>query len=51
MEYQNLLWREKAKLEKDEQAKADLIHKADEVAQKALAIRLKEREEAGRPRN
>ena len=48
MEYQNLLWREKAKLEKDEKAKAELIHEADKVAQKALALKLKEREEAGR---
>jgi len=51
MEYQNLLWREKAKFEKDEKVKAELIHEADKVAQKALALRLKAREEAGKPRN
>jgi hypothetical protein len=43
MEYQNLLWREKAKFENDEKAKAELIHEADQVAQKALALKLKER--------
>ena len=51
MEYQNLLWREKAKFEKDEKKKVELIREADKVAQKALALRLKGREEAGRPRN
>jgi TonB family protein len=48
IEYQNLLWREKAKLEKDEKAKAELIHEADRLAQKALDLKLKEQEEAGR---
>jgi tetratricopeptide (TPR) repeat protein len=41
MEYQNLLWREKAKFEKEEAAKAELIREADLVSQKALALRLK----------
>jgi tetratricopeptide (TPR) repeat protein len=41
MEYQNLLWREKAKFEKDEAAKKELIKQADMVSQKALALRLK----------
>jgi tetratricopeptide (TPR) repeat protein len=51
MEYQNLLWREKAKFEKDEAAKAELIHEADMVAQKALALRLKaQEEEAKKPK-
>jgi len=51
MEYQNLLWREKAKFEKDEKAKAELIRQADLVSQKALALRLKaQQEEAGKPK-
>ncbi len=51
MEYQNLLWREKAKFEKDEKAKAALIHEADMVSAKALALRLKaQEEEAKKPR-
>lgn len=45
MEYENLLWREKAKFEKDEKAKQALIQEADKVAQKALALRLKSQEE------
>lgn len=45
MEYQNLLWREKAKFEKDQKIKAELIHQADLVAQKSLALRLKAQEE------
>jgi tetratricopeptide (TPR) repeat protein len=45
MEYQNLLWREKAKFEKDETAKSELIRQADLVSQKALALRLKAQEE------
>jgi tetratricopeptide (TPR) repeat protein len=44
MEYQNLLWREKAKFEKDETAKAELIRKADEVAIKALELKRKAQE-------
>ncbi len=51
MEYQNLLWREKAKFEKDEKAKNELIRQADMVAQKALALRLKaQEEEAKKPK-
>jgi tetratricopeptide (TPR) repeat protein len=51
MEYQNLLWREKAKFEKDEAAKAELIRQADLVSQKALALRLKaQEEEAKKPK-
>ncbi len=51
MEYQNLLWREKAKFEKDEAKKAELIRQADMVAQKALALRLKaQEEEAKKPK-
>ncbi len=45
MDYQNLLWREKAKFEKDKTKKAELIRQADLVAQKALAMRLKAKEE------
>ena len=51
MEYQNLLWREKAKFEKDAKAKAELIQQADLVAQKALMMRLKaQEEEAKKPK-
>jgi tetratricopeptide (TPR) repeat protein len=51
MEYQNLLWREKAKFEKDKAKKAELIRQADLVAQKALAMRLKaQEEEAKKPK-
>jgi tetratricopeptide (TPR) repeat protein len=45
MDYQNLLWREKAKFEKDKTRKAELIRQADLVAQKALGMRLKAKEE------
>jgi tetratricopeptide (TPR) repeat protein len=45
MEYQNLLWREKAKFEKDPKVKAELIRQADLVASKALSMRLKAMEE------
>jgi len=45
MEYQNLLWREKAKFEKDQKAKAELIRQADLISQKALALQLKLKEE------
>jgi tetratricopeptide (TPR) repeat protein len=48
MEYQNLLWREKAKFEQDEKVKAELIRQADLVSQKALALRLKAEEEAAK---
>jgi len=51
MEYQNLLWREKAKFEKDEKAKQQLIQEADKIAQKALDLRLKAQvEEAKKPK-
>ncbi len=51
LEYQNLLWREKAKFETDEDAKADLIRQADMVALKSLELRRKaEEEEAKRPK-
>ena len=51
MEYQNLLYREKAKFEKNEKAKNDLIRQADMVAQKALVLRLKaQEEEAKKPK-
>jgi tetratricopeptide (TPR) repeat protein len=51
MEYQNLLWREKAKFEKDEKAKQALIQEADKVAQRALVMRLKaQEEEAKKPK-
>ncbi len=45
MEYQNLLWREKAKFEKDESAKRKLLLEADKVSQKALQLKLKAQEE------
>lgn len=51
MEYQNLLWREKAKFEKDEKAKAELIRRADQVSMKSLALKLKaQQEEAAKPK-
>jgi len=48
MEYQNLLWREKAKLETDETAKADLIRQADMVSLESFKMRRKAQEEAAR---
>ena len=48
MEYQNLLWREKAKFEEDEETKAGLIREADKVSLKALELRLKAQEEAAK---
>ena len=51
MEYQNLLWREKAKFEKDEKAKAELERQADLVYQKATQLKLKAQEaEAKKPK-
>jgi tetratricopeptide (TPR) repeat protein len=51
MEYENLLWREKAKFEKDEKVKADYIRRADEVSMKALKLKLEaEKEEAALPK-
>ena len=48
MEYQNLLWREKAKLETDETVKADLIRQADMVNLESLKLRRKALEEAAK---
>jgi tetratricopeptide (TPR) repeat protein len=51
MDYQNLLWREKAKFEKDRTKKAEITRQADLVAQKALGMRLKaQEEEAKKPK-
>lgn len=51
MEYQNLLWRERAKFVKNEKEKTELIRQADMVAQRALALRLKaQEEEAKKPK-
>lgn len=51
MEYQNLLWREKAKFEQDEEKKAEILRQADMVSRKALALKLKaEEEEAKKPK-
>ena len=51
MMYQNLLWREKAKFETDEAAKAELIRQADMVALQSLELRRKAmEEEAKRPK-
>jgi tetratricopeptide (TPR) repeat protein len=41
MDYQNLLWREKAKFEVDPKAKAKLNQQADQVYLKALALKKK----------
>lgn len=48
MQYENLLWREKAKFEKDEKVKSDWIRKADQISQKAVALELKAKEDAAR---
>jgi len=48
MDYQNLLWREKAKLESDDTAKADLIRQADMVFLESQKIRRKAQEEAAK---
>jgi tetratricopeptide (TPR) repeat protein len=45
MDYENLLWREKAKFEKDPKARAELIRNADLISQKALGMHLKAAEE------
>ncbi len=51
MEYQNLLWREKAKFETNEKEKAKLILEADKVSQRALQLKLKaQEEEAKKPK-
>jgi len=49
MEYQNLLWREKAKFEKDATKKAELTRKADQIYLKSVDLKLKaEKEEASK---
>ena len=48
MEYQNLLWREKANLETDEAAKAELLRQADMVALETVKVRRRAQEEAAR---
>jgi len=48
MEYQNLLWREKANLETDEAAKTELLRQADIVALESLKMRRKAQEEAAK---
>jgi tetratricopeptide (TPR) repeat protein len=51
MLYQNLLWREKSKFEKDPKVKAELSLQADKLYQKALALQLKaQADEAARPK-
>ncbi len=51
LDYQNLLWREKAKFQEEEEVKNELIRQADMVAQKALILRLKaQEEEAKKPK-
>lgn len=51
MDYQNLLLRERAKFIKDEKQKNELIRQADQMAQKALLLRLKaQEEEAKKPK-
>jgi tetratricopeptide (TPR) repeat protein len=49
--YQNLFLREKAKLEQDPRAKADLNLQADKLYQGAFALQLKAQEEAKKPKN
>lgn len=44
LEYQNLLWREKAKFEPNAAAKAELIRQADMVALKSLELKRKDLE-------
>jgi tetratricopeptide (TPR) repeat protein len=48
MEYQNLLWREKAKLETDEKARAEIIRQADMVNMESLKLRRKAQEAAAK---
>jgi tetratricopeptide (TPR) repeat protein len=48
MDYENLLWREKAMFEKDPKARAELIRNADLISQKALQMQLKAAEEEAR---
>ncbi len=51
LEFQNLLLREKAKMEEDENVRNELIHQADLIAQKALLLRLKAQERPANPNN
>jgi len=48
MEYQNLLWREKAYLETNEEAKLELVRQADKVFEESLKLRRKAQEEAAK---
>jgi tetratricopeptide (TPR) repeat protein len=48
MEYQNYLWREKAKFESDPKVKADLIQKADTLSLKVVKLKLKAKEDAAK---
>jgi tetratricopeptide (TPR) repeat protein len=51
MEYKNLLLREKAKFEKDEKLRAEIIREADMVALESLELRLRaQAEDAKRPK-
>jgi tetratricopeptide (TPR) repeat protein len=51
MDYKNLLWREKAKFEKNEAEKAKLLQEADRISRDALQLRLKaQEEEAKKPK-
>jgi tetratricopeptide (TPR) repeat protein len=51
MMYQNLLWREKAKMEQDEDAKLKLINQADRAYSESIKLKLKAQvEEAKKPK-
>jgi len=51
MDYKNLLWREKAKFEKNAEEKAKLLQEADKISRDALQLRLKaQEEEAKKPK-
>jgi tetratricopeptide (TPR) repeat protein len=51
MDYKNLLWREKAKFEKNAAEKAKLLQEADKISRDALQLRLKaQEEEAKKPK-
>ncbi len=45
MEYQKLLWYEKAKLESDPKLKEELVLKADEMSQKVVLLKMKQMNE------
>lgn len=51
MMYQNLLWREKAKMELDEEAKYELIHQADIAYNRSIQLKLKAEAEAAAEHN